>query len=191
MLRNKSLTFILNLIFFVSCLIAYDINGKNMFGFRLKFISLKNYFPKDIKKKTTEIIHKIHVKSNLDSVLKVIYPVKSEEEISRHVDSLIELSLKNIPEKEFTRSFYLINEPINGVYPLDNFFNELSKIDSTTEPIRVGHYGDSQIEGDRMTFNLRKFFQTKYSGEGVGYLPMTDITNPVMDWEEAFIAILL
>lgn len=38
--------------------------------------------------------------------------------------------------------------------------------------IRILHYGDSQIEGDRITSFLREQFQRKYGGNGPGMLPV-------------------
>ena len=46
-------------------------------------------------------------------------------------------------------------------------------LDSTkTRSVRVVHYGDSQLEEDRMTMTLRRALQAKYGGKGVGLLPL-------------------
>lgn len=46
-------------------------------------------------------------------------------------------------------------------------------LDSTkTRMVRVVHYGDSQLEEDRMTMTLRRALQAKYGGKGVGLLPL-------------------
>ena len=39
-------------------------------------------------------------------------------------------------------------------------------------PVRVVYYGDSQIEGDRMTMSVRRALQKAYGGGGVGLLPL-------------------
>ncbi len=59
---------------------------------------------------------------------------------------------------------------------LDHFFAELHKTltDSTAPAIHILHYGDSQLEGDRITSRLRKRFQGKFGGCGAGLLPLTD-----------------
>ncbi|MCQ2374574.1 MAG: hypothetical protein MJ069_01550 [Salinivirgaceae bacterium] len=51
---------------------------------------------------------------------------------------------------------------------LTKFFAKLAKSNSKT--IRILHYGDSQIEGDRITGYLRNLFQTKYGGSGPGLI---------------------
>lgn len=42
--------------------------------------------------------------------------------------------------------------------------------------IRIAYFGDSMIEGDLLTQNLRQLLQEKFGGSGVGYLP---INSPV------------
>ena len=38
--------------------------------------------------------------------------------------------------------------------------------------VRVLHYGDSQIEEDRMTTQIREALQDRYGGSGVGLMPL-------------------
>ena len=73
---------------------------------------------------------------------------------------------------------FLINPETNGKKALDNFFKALEK-ESKTGTVRVAHYGDSQIEGDRITSYLRENFQKEFGGEGIGYAPVDDITDNV------------
>ena len=55
-------------------------------------------------------------------------------------------------------------------YYLKSFY---AALDSTkTKSIRVVHYGDSQIEEDRMTMTLRRDLQSRFGGHGVGLLPI-------------------
>lgn len=42
-------------------------------------------------------------------------------------------------------------------------------------PVRVLHYGDSQLEGDRITSYLRNKFQLKWGGGGTGLVPIIDV----------------
>ncbi|WP_281615434.1 hypothetical protein [Flammeovirga sp. SubArs3] len=60
---------------------------------------------------------------------------------------------------------------------LDNFFRGLSDISEKGSMIRVLHYGDSQLEGDRMTERLRKNLQEQFGGCGVGLVPITELKN--------------
>ena len=53
-----------------------------------------------------------------------------------------------------------------------------------TMPVRVVHYGDSQIEEDRITNVLRERWQKAYGGSGVGLLPLhqTIPTRSMRQW---------
>jgi len=42
-------------------------------------------------------------------------------------------------------------------------------------PIRIMHYGDSQLEGDRITAYLRNKLQTQFGGSGPGLIAVADI----------------
>ncbi len=53
---------------------------------------------------------------------------------------------------------------------LKPFFEALSNGNPSRRQVRVLHYGDSQIEGDRITSFLRSRLQTRFGGRGVGLL---------------------
>src|SRR5204863_4807765 len=44
-----------------------------------------------------------------------------------------------------------------------------------SRPIRIMHYGDSQLEGDRITAYLRNKLQTQFGGSGPGLIAVADI----------------
>jgi hypothetical protein len=52
---------------------------------------------------------------------------------------------------------------------LNRFFSKLDQ--ANQRQVRILHYGDSQIEGDRITGFLRNLFQKKFGGNGPGMLP--------------------
>ena len=95
------------------------------------------------------------------------------------IDSLIELEGDSInlkPEDEKIRrasydslvqKIHKIEITDEGRKNLARFFEKI-KIDSTA---RVMHYGDSQIEGDRITSYIRNKLQTKFGGTGIGLRP--------------------
>ena len=59
----------------------------------------------------------------------------------------------------------------DNISPLNSFFRSLSNGGANSEQIRVMHFGDSQIEGDRITMFIRSAFQQKFGGNGVGVIP--------------------
>lgn len=60
---------------------------------------------------------------------------------------------------------------------LDLFFRALSASNSGSDAIRILHYGDSQIEEDRITAYVRQRLQSKFGGAGVGILAPKGITQ--------------
>lgn len=53
---------------------------------------------------------------------------------------------------------------------LQSFYASLAE--SSERKIRVIHYGDSQIEEDRMSQQIREALQARYGGSGVGLMPL-------------------
>jgi hypothetical protein len=70
------------------------------------------------------------------------------------------------------------NPSNGGQYALDNFFRALV-YESDQRMIRIAHYGDSQIEGDRISSQLRLKLQAAFGGEGYGFIPLNDIATPI------------
>lgn len=59
-----------------------------------------------------------------------------------------------------------------GRNPLGSFVSALSNLDDQHAIVRILHYGDSQIEGDRITSQLRTALQEKFGGKGLGLIPI-------------------
>ncbi len=55
---------------------------------------------------------------------------------------------------------------------LNSFFAALQSLSKKPNLIRILHYGDSQIEGDRISSYLRERFQHRFGGCGVGLVPV-------------------
>ncbi|MGM0613427.1 MAG: GDSL-type esterase/lipase family protein [Bacteroidota bacterium] len=73
---------------------------------------------------------------------------------------------------------------------LRNFFNKLSSTSNSSKPVRVWHYGDSQIESGRITSFLRERLQSAFGGQGPGLLPVNPVSqklswrmHPDGNWE--------
>ncbi|SDC01235.1 SGNH/GDSL hydrolase family protein [Williamwhitmania taraxaci] len=63
---------------------------------------------------------------------------------------------------------------------LRNFFESLLTIQPGTLPIRVLHYGDSQIEVDRISSRLRKRLQEQFGGGGYGFITLESAEQSYM-----------
>lgn len=102
---------------------------------------------------------------------------------SELLDSIAELeddSLR-ILEREKTRDTQITADVLkgrlvplemadSGFAALEYFFRALATGQTSKKQIRVMHYGDSQIEGDRITSFLRSRLQARFGGRGVGFL---------------------
>jgi lysophospholipase L1-like esterase len=56
-----------------------------------------------------------------------------------------------------------------------NFFEALKNI-KTKKKIRIAWFGDSMVEGDLITQDLRYLLQKRFGGAGVGIVPITSVT---------------
>ncbi|MGI4863573.1 MAG: GDSL-type esterase/lipase family protein [Janthinobacterium lividum] len=59
---------------------------------------------------------------------------------------------------------------------LSSFFAALHQTKADGSQVRIAYFGDSMIEGDLITGDLRNSLQTTFGGSGVGFVPMTSIT---------------
>lgn len=63
---------------------------------------------------------------------------------------------------------------LRGMTP---FYEAISRLDSLDRPVRIAFFGDSFIEADILTADLREMLQQKYGGCGVGLVNITSTTN--------------
>lgn len=65
---------------------------------------------------------------------------------------------------------HAISFPNDSIEWMNSVFDEFEKAEKKC--IRVIHYGDSQIEEDRITGTLREYLQNTFGGYGVGMVPL-------------------
>lgn len=59
--------------------------------------------------------------------------------------------------------------PDSDLTYFDDLFEAMEN--AAVEPMRILHYGDSQLEGDRISADFRERLQTAFGGSGVGMVP--------------------
>ncbi len=131
----------------------------------VSFLNLKSPFIPDflseIKKPApliTKVKKEIKTIVTIDSVTKDT--IKKQVEVIVPVTPAVlsdTANVKNIPS--FTHFFHAIDSLKAG----------------KRKKIRIAYFGDSMIEGDFITDDLRKLLQNKYGGNGVGYVPITSV----------------
>ncbi len=60
---------------------------------------------------------------------------------------------------------------------LSHFFQSLNNVRKHKRKVRIAYFGDSMIEGDLITQDLRSSMQDAFGGNGVGYVPITSIVS--------------
>ncbi len=70
-----------------------------------------------------------------------------------------------------------IELPQDNPHYLDKLFASLDSISINNDKVRIIHYGDSQIEGDRITSYLRLRLQNQFGGKGQGEIPLHSLSN--------------
>ena len=123
--------------------------------------------------------------ATLGEVLSVFKP---QEEEQRTIENILEqaevIEIDSTAIKDSIRIAQIerhnqllgIQYPDSVTSPLKTFYKSLQRLPSGSK-IRVLHYGDSQIEGDRITNLLRNKLQKKYGGYGPGLLSVTPIAR--------------
>ena len=56
---------------------------------------------------------------------------------------------------------------------MDSFYHALGE--AKNRPVRIAYFGDSFVEGDILTSELRELLQTRFGGRGVGWVDMQSI----------------
>ncbi len=101
--------------------------------------------------------------------------VEEKKEIEKKLHKTIKdtLQLMEIAATESKARFYFANDDRAII---EKMFNELEKAQRDNTTFRIIHYGDSQIEMDRISSYLRNQLQSKFGGGGIGLLPAFEIT---------------
>lgn len=114
---------------------------------------------------------------SIESVLVGNKQPEPEPELKVKQDSLQLQHLENL--KDTLREYKIalteqqghIYLPDDDVTFFDDMFAKMQHARKNKQIVRILHYGDSQIEMDRLSANLRTFFQSEFGGGGPGLLP--------------------
>ena len=100
-------------------------------------------------------------KVNVDSVLQAVESRFQMEEDTLH----------------YYRRFFFENPdriylPEEDIRFFDPLFREMEEAQAQERTVRVLHYGDSQLEGDRISADVRQGLQERFGGRGTGFFPV-------------------
>ncbi len=149
--------------------VTYNVpkDGWEVAGHKWKFLTFEKFIhPKKQKKKDIADIKKEDTEIKEDPRLK-------------HVDqSSGNLGAPTGGELDENASTELIMND-KGRENLNAFFKTLSGVAANRQKISILHYGDSQIEGDRMTNFLRQRIQDQFGGFGPGLVAGNNVYSTI------------
>ena len=155
MKARQVLVFIFGVILLLGAAWAvFPAEGVRVGGKRLRFASYKGYVRDALERKV-----------DVDSVLNAL-----DGRFAMHEDTLA-----------FYREFFYENPdriylPDDDYTFFDTVFCAFERAREVGRTVRVVHYGDSQIELDRISQNLREALQERFGGSGTGMFPALTTT---------------
>lgn len=141
-------------------------------GVALKFATIDDFLPKEKEdqgiQSAEEFLKAYDVILNEDSI------AQAEQQIE---DSLLQIEeQQRIAEETARRRALLkIQSGEEGIRNIQEFFSACRNLDANSEKLQVLHYGDSQIEGDRITRYFRNELQKRFGGFGPGLVPPVEV----------------
>lgn len=153
--------------------------GIEVAGQKINFPTLAAYF--NTKKPEKKDISKIIALADAEDQLTEVHTLKdSASKTHAKVDSAAKKEIQylevNDPSIKLITSLQYKDSSRNA---LDNFFESLAAVQSQEKGIRILHYGDSQIEGDRITDYLRQKLQGNFGGHGPGLIAAMPVAQSV------------
>ncbi len=122
---------------------------------------------KQEKKDITKIVAKIDT-SNIESTPRIKHVNTSGAELGAPSGGQL---------SEESSTAIILNE--TGRESLYKFFQLLETAAVNKKKIHILHYGDSQIEGDRMTAYIRQRIQNQFGGTGPGLIPAMNVYSTI------------
>ena len=128
-----------------------------------------------------------------EAVMPVDTLIAQADTAAIQADTLMQVKKAYVASNDTVPGITIIEEfpDSNGEGGMADFYEALANIDHLGRPVRVAYFGDSFIEGDILTADLRAMLQKRFGGCGVGYVPVTNkhphyrptVTHTFAGWE--------
>lgn len=109
-----------------------------------------------------------------------LHPIAGEEPVVLDTIPVIKPDFKEEHKEGVTFIEDYSNQSTDSAYfigrGMEHFYSMLSKVKQLGRPVRIAYFGDSFIEGDILTDELRAKLQTEFGGSGVGFVDMASPT---------------
>ncbi|MGZ4038392.1 MAG: GDSL-type esterase/lipase family protein [Bacteroidia bacterium] len=131
---------------------------------------------------TLQSLFKTEEKAKKADISKIIALADAEDKVTDNPsDSADAKTVEKIESDSSIRLVTTIQYKSASRSSLQNFFSSLKNISAEPKSIRVLHYGDSQIEGDRISDYLRMKLQGQFGGEGPGLISLMPVAPSVIN----------
>ena len=158
-------------------------DGKINLGFtKLSFIAQKDILnpkvqeKKDISKIVASVdtsgLEKENLAPLMEDETKEIRSAKTITSKKQVVNSKKSIPITKSTNEDKSSTLYLNKY---AKEKLSDFFFKLTKVTEDRKKLHILHYGDSQIEGDRMTAYIRQRIQNQFGGNGPGLIPALNV----------------
>lgn len=93
-------------------------------------------------------------------------------------DTLVTLQIDSAYLDSLDRANYIDSIDAEAANGLTSFFSSLSQLESdSNKKVTILWFGDSMIEGDMITQDVRDSLQRRFGGTGIGHVPITSVVN--------------
>jgi lysophospholipase L1-like esterase len=173
------LLFTLSILILLSPLVYFmPEKGWDLAGLNLNFMTKEAFLhpKKQVKKDISSIVSSVdttHLNQAID--------LNSIKHTNGSTGTVGAPTSENIPGESSTEIQF--NE--SGKLNLYRFFGKLDKLAANKHKLHLLHYGDSQIEGDRMTSYIRQRLQNQFGGNGPGLIPATNV-YPTFSFKQTY-----
>lgn len=113
-------------------------------------------------------------------------PEKMEQKLLQEPDSIVPVDTFRVNADSLKKLIHHIEFPEGNKNILNSFFLKASSLDKSRKTMRVLHYGDSQIETDRITGYVRNRLQRNFGGSGCGMIPAVPLYNGKMSIKQDY-----
>lgn len=144
-------------------------DGWKLGSFHFRFLSKEKFLvPKKQEKKDIS-----NILSNIDTTLLAI----DDDPLLQHSDTSNGNLGKPAKINYEINNATVVHLSESAKSNLHVFFDKLKAAATSKKKIRIMHFGDSQIEGDRMTSFIRQRIQEQFGGNGPGFIPAMNVYN--------------
>lgn len=160
-------------------------HGVEVGGVKVRFLSKEEFFhpKKQVKKDISKIVAMIDTTNLEVSTLEITPSISKVNTVKSPPKKHVNSSGRNLGAP---KGGELSEESATGLHltetaliNLHRFFEKMDRVASDKTKLHILHYGDSQIEGDRMTSYIRQRIQNQFGGNGPGLIPAMNVYQTI------------